>query len=201
VTTEGHAHTVREEFAGIAAFIGAIWLVFLLECVIGRTRLMAFGLAPRSLLGTTGIVTMPFLHANLGHLISNTIPLFILLALLAGSQARSWEIVGEIVLLGGALLWAFGRAVVHVGASGLVFGLVSFLIAAGFLEKRLIPFIVSIVVGFLYGTTLLWNVLPTVGPHVSWDGHLCGAVAGVLCAYGLARNIKRPEPGVSTKAE
>ena len=189
----GHAHTIQEELAGILAFVAAIWLVFLLEWVIGGTRLMALGLVPRNLFGVLGILAMPFLHIGFGHLVSNTIPLFILLALLAGSQARSWEIVAEIVLLGGALLWVFGRSAVHVGASGLVFGLVAFLIAAGFLEKRVIPLIVSVIVGFLYGTTLLWNVLPTVGSHVSWDGHLCGAVAGVACAYGLARNAKRPE--------
>ena len=80
---------------------------------------------------------MPFLHANLHHILSNTFPLFILLVLLAGSKARSWEIVVDIVLLGGALLWLFGRPGDVIGASGLIFGLIAFLILSGFWKSEL----------------------------------------------------------------
>jgi membrane associated rhomboid family serine protease len=71
---------------------------------------------------------MPFLHANLQHIDSNTLPIFILLILLAGSKANSWEVVLEVVLLGGVFLWPFGRPATHVGASSLIFGLMAFLI-------------------------------------------------------------------------
>ena len=133
---------------------------------------------------------MPFLHADFHHIVSNTFPLFILLMLLAGSKARSWEIVIEVVLLGGLLLWLFGRHADHIGASGLIFGLVAFLIVSGLLERRIVPLIVTAVVAFLYGGTLLSGVLPRLGSHVSWDGHLCGAVAGGIVAYALTREPK-----------
>jgi membrane associated rhomboid family serine protease len=130
---------------------------------------------------------MPFLHANLHHIVSNTVPLLVLLALLAGSKARSWMIVVYVTLLGGLLLWLFGRTADHIGASGLIFGLVAFLIVSGLLERRPVPLLVSAIVGFLYGGTLFWNVLPQAGSHVSWDGHLCGAIAGGIVAYVLTR--------------
>jgi membrane associated rhomboid family serine protease len=116
--------------------------------------------------------------------------LIVLLTLLAGSRARSWEIVLEIVLLGGLLLWLLGRHANHIGASGLIFGLIVFLILSGLLERRVIPLIVSASVALLYGGTLLSGVLPGLGPHISWDGHLCGAIAGGMIAYGLTRHPK-----------
>ena len=181
-----YAHTVKEELAGIVAFVGAIWAAFLVGRLL-HLHLEAFGLVPRRIPGLIGIAAMPFLHANFAHLLGNTLPLLILLALLAGSRARSWETVAETALAGGALLWLFGRSAVHVGASGLVFGLASFLIVAGLLEKRIIPLIVSLLVGFLYGGTLVWGVLPIAGYGVSWDGHLAGAIAGVAIAFAQIR--------------
>ncbi len=179
------SHTIREELHGILAFMGVIWAVFFLSLVF--PSLDSFGVVPRTLGGLAGILAMPFLHANLHHILGNTAALFILLALLAGSKARSWEIVVEVMLLGGLLLWLVGRPAIHVGASGLIFGLVAFLIVSGFLERRVVPLLVSVVVGFLYGGTLIWGVLPRMGSHVSWDGHLCGAIAGGIVAYALAK--------------
>jgi membrane associated rhomboid family serine protease len=178
-------HTIREELHGVIAFVGAIWLVFFLACAL--PDLNTFGVRPRTLIGLVGIPAAPFLHANLAHLLSNTVPLIVLLTLLAGSRARSWEIVLGIVLLGGLLLWLMGRHATHIGASGLIFGLIVFLILSGFLEKRILPLIVSVSVGILYGGTLLGGVLPRLGPHISWDGHLCGAIAGGIIAYTLTR--------------
>jgi len=180
-----HSHTIREELYGILAFIGAIWAVFGLSCVF--PSLDSLGVTPRTTVGLVGIAAMPFLHADLHHIAGNTVPLFVLLALLAGSKARSWEIVIGVSLLGGFLLWLFGRPATHIGASGLVLGLVAFLIVSGLRERRPVPLLVSVVVGFFYGGTLLWNVLPRFGSHVSWDGHLWGAVAGGIVAYVLTR--------------
>ena len=114
----------------------------------------------------------------------------VLLMLLAGSCARSWEIVLEVASLGGLLLWLFGRHANHFGASGLIFGLAAFLIVSGIRERRTIP-LVAVVVGFLYGGTLPWGVLPSVGPDISWDGHLSGVIAGAAVAYVLTR---KPAP-------
>ena len=169
----------------MSTFIAVIWIVFLLDLIL---PLETFGLAPRTARGLIGLVTMPFLHGSLGHILSNSVPLFVLLMLLAGSRARSLQITVTIILLSGALLWLFGRSGIHVGASGLVFGLITFLIASGILEKRLLSLMVSIIVGFLFGTALVRGVLPIV-PGVSWDGHLSGAAAGVVVAYGLTRDV------------
>ncbi len=181
---ESAKHTIGQDIHGVITFIAVIWIVFLLDLFL---PLETLGLAPRTARGLIGLVSMPFLHGSLGHILSNSVPLFVLLMLLAGSRAGSLQIVATIILLGGALLWLFGRSGIHVGASGLVFGLITFLIASGILEKRLIPLMVSIIVGFLFGATLLWGVLPTV-PGVSWDGHLSGAIGGVVVAYGLTRD-------------
>jgi membrane associated rhomboid family serine protease len=184
----GASHTIREEIHGIVAFVAVIWAVFAVSCFFPAIR--SFGLVPCTLRGLVGILTMPFLHAGFHHLLSNTLPLVVLLALLAGSQARSWQVVVEVALLGGGLLWIFGRHADHIGASGLIFGLVTFLILSGLLEKRAIPLLVSLLVGFLYGGTLFWGVLPQ-GDGISLDGHLCGAVAGAIVAYALTRSSTR----------
>lgn len=128
---------------------------------------------------------MPFLHADFRHIMSNTPPLFILLTLLAGSRANSKTIVAIIILLAGVLLWLFGRGnAIHIGASGLVFGLAGFLIASGIIEKRPLPLLISLIVGLIFGASLLTGILPTQ-KSVSWDGHLFGLVAGAVTAYGL----------------
>ncbi len=178
------------------AFIGAIWAVFILELVLEFTLLFSltsFGLVPRTLTGLVGIPAMPFLHANLQHIVSNTVPLIILLILLAGSKANSWAVVVAIILLGGALLWLFGRPAIHIGASGLIFGLMGFLIVSGLLERRFVPLVISVVVIFFYGGSLLLGIVPRLGAHISWDGHFFGAVAGGIIAYYSTSNSK-PQP-------
>jgi membrane associated rhomboid family serine protease len=179
------SHSIREELHGVLLFVGTIWGVFLLSLAV--PALDSYGIIPRTLVGLIGIPAMPFLHANLHHILSNTVPLLVLLMLLAGSKARSWEIVIEVVVLGGVLLWLFGRPAIHIGASGLVCGLIVFLIASGILEKRAVPLMIALLVGFLYGGSLVSGIMPWVGPHVSWDGHLCGAFAGGTVAYALTR--------------
>jgi membrane associated rhomboid family serine protease len=177
------SRTVPEELHGVVLFIGAVWGVFLLS--LAFPRLDQYGVVPRTLIGLVGIPAMPFLHQNLGHIVGNTIPLFVLLTLLSGSRARSWEVVVDIILLGGGLLWVVGRPAVHIGASGLISGLTSFLILSGFLEKRIIPLLIAVLVGFFYGGSLVLGVIPRFGSPVSWEGHLCGAIAGGVIAYLL----------------
>ena len=184
-------HTIRQELRSVAVFVAIIWGAFLLD------QLLAFdphGLVPRQRSGLIGILTMTFLHVDFNHLLSNTMPLFVLLTLLAGSHAQSWRIVALIVVVGGLLLWGIGRGASHKGASLLIFGLISFLIASGLIfERRLVTVGVAIVVGLMYGMTLVTGILPRQGSHeqVSWEGHLCGAVAGVIVAFVLTRQ-RRP---------
>lgn len=177
-------HAIREEFHWVLIFIAILWVVRLADFVL-PIDLNDFGLRPRSIGGLMGIPLAPFLHAGWGHLIGNTIPLAILLMLLAGSRANSIAIVIGLVLLGGGLLWLGGRSSIHIGASGLIYGLIAFLISSGFFERRFVSIAISILVLFLYGGTMVWGVLPSVNQGVSWDGHLYGAIAGVILAYGL----------------
>lgn len=174
-------HSVREELRGVLIFVGVVWFVFMAG-LLAPIDINSFGVTPRSLIGLSGIPLMPFLHEDLKHLVSNTVPLTILLILLAGSKVDSWAIVICIVVIGGALLWLFGRPATHIGASGLVYGLIAFLLVSGFLERRAWPLAISILVGFLYGGTLLSGIIPDLGSHVSWEGHLFGVVAGGMTA-------------------
>jgi len=177
-------HTIQEELRWVLILVAILWGVHLVDVVL-PIDFNAYGLRPRTIGGLIGIPLMPFLHGGWGHLISNTIPLAVLLVLLAGSRAKSIGIVVGLVLLGGLFLWLFGRSSIHIGASGLVYGLIAFLIASGFLERRLGTLLVALLVLFLYGGSMLWGVLPSMNQGVSWDGHLFGAIAGGLLAYSL----------------
>jgi membrane associated rhomboid family serine protease len=181
------AESLRKEFTTILIFVGVIWVVFIVSCLL--PGLAEYGLQPRSLVGLLGIATMPFLHGGLGHLVTNTIPLIVLLVFLTGSRAKSWVIVLEIIVLGGILLWICGRQANHVGASALISGLITFLVLGGVFERRPIPIVVAIVTFLMYGGSLLWGFIPH-DKEVSWDGHLCGAIAGGLLAFQLARSAK-----------
>jgi len=160
----------------------AIWAVFIVDLLMVHTSFNHFGLLPRTIPGLTGIFLCPFLHADLPHIISNSVPLFVLSMITAiYFKKDSYLIVGLIIVLGGLMVWVFGRPSYHVGASGLVYGLAGFLIAFGVFKKRIIPLIISLVVACTYGISMLIGVLP-VFPGVSWEGHLFGAIAGVITA-------------------
>jgi len=177
---------LQREITGIVVLVAVMWAVFAIDRF---TPIEALGLIPRTLRGLVGIIAMPLLHLDLGHIFSNTVPLLVLGVLLAGSSSRSSAVIGSIWLLSGIGLWLGGREALHIGASGLVFGLVTFLIVSGFIEKRFVPLAVSVVVGFLYGGTLFTGVLP-ISPGVSWDGHLFGAIAGVITGFLLKTKPK-----------
>ncbi|MFN7735298.1 MAG: rhomboid family intramembrane serine protease [Pirellula sp.] len=173
---------IRSNLYRAAWFIAILWIVYAIDWIL-PVPLTQYGVIPRHLSGLVGIPCSPFLHANLSHLLSNTVPLAILLVLLCGSTKHPWETVATIILFGGSLLWLLGRSAVHVGASGLIYGLIAFIIVNGFREKKVIPIVVSLVVALLYGGTLLWGVLPSSDETVSWDGHLYGAIAGGLLGW------------------
>ena len=163
------------------SLIVAMWAVFALNFVI-PFDFNNLGLTPRSLVGVAGVATMPFLHGNLGHIISNSIPIFLLVSLLGATCKRPVsEIVSELVLAGGCLLWVFGNQGTHIGASGLVYALVAYLVMAGIWSKDAQRAAVGFFVAIFY-SGLVWGVLPTQ-PGVSWAGHLFGAIGGIVVAY------------------
>ncbi len=186
---KNYIHTIREELVSILAFVGVIWLIFIFDRFLPLEKL---GLVPRELGGIFGIATMTFLHSDLAHIMSNFVPLVIMLLLLAGSRANSIVIVVSIVGIGGILLWLFGRGnTIHIGASLLVFGLAVFLIVSGFLEKRIVPVVISVFVAFTYGGILLSGIAPWQ-QGVSWDGHLFGGIGGAITAWLLVgRGVRK----------
>lgn len=184
---KGQLPAITRRLQGILILIGAMWGVMMLNSILYRCDLRSFGLVPRTLRGLLGIVTLPWLHSQIGHLAANTVPLLVLLTLLAASKPRFWETLVELTLASGALVWLFGRSdVLHLGADSLIYALVCLLILTGLLEKKTLSLLVSFAVGFCYGGMLLWGVIPGLTPAAAWDGNLAGAVAGVLLAYALS---------------
>ncbi len=157
-----------------------IWFIWLSDAYLdlGLTR---YGLRPRDALGLLGIVTAPLLHSNFEHLFSNTLPLLVALTAVLYLYPRSALRVIPMVWLGSGLLgWCIGRPSIHIGASGLVYGLLAFVFVSGLLRRDLRSVGVSLMVWFLYGS-MVWGVLP-IRPQMSWELHLAGAILGVAMA-------------------
>jgi membrane associated rhomboid family serine protease len=149
-------------------------------------RLDRFGIRPRRIDGLDGIVFSPFLHSGFRHLIANTAPFAVLGLLIAlsgvGTFVRVTLLVGAI---GGLGTWLTGGGdSVHIGASGLVFGYLTYLVARGFFARKVTYILGGIAVAMVYGG-VLWGLLPSRG--ISWQGHLFGAVGGIVAAAVLHR--------------
>ena len=144
-----------------------------------------FGILPRTVSGLKGIALSPLLHGSWYHIISNTVPLCTLLFMTLYFYPKlAFRVIVFGCLLSGSLTWLIGRSAYHIGASSLIYVLAAFLLVYGFMRKKMIPIVVSLVVAFFYGG-MIWGVLPSVAGYVSWEGHLSGAIAGVALAYWL----------------
>jgi membrane associated rhomboid family serine protease len=165
-------------------FIGILFAVKLFE-IFSHTSLGQFGIVPRTVYGLRGIVFSPLLHASMDHLIANSVPLFVLLVLiLTNPKYRPYQTLSFIWLASGIGTWLIGRGgAVHIGASSLVFGLAAFMIAVGLSFKSWRSFAIALFVFLFYGG-IFYGALPQPGP-ISWEGHLCGALAGIWSARRL----------------
>jgi membrane associated rhomboid family serine protease len=178
---------------GVLVIAGMVVLMWVSEIVdLLPVDLDQLGIEPRSAEGLTGIPLAPFLHGGFGHLIGNTVPFLVLGAVIALSGLRRVVAVTAIVVVVGGLgTWLVGDpGTVHIGASGVVFGYASYLIARGLFDHRLHYIALGLLIAVTYGTSLLLGFLPR--PGISWQGHLFGAVGGVVAARTLAR---RPTAG------
>lgn len=163
------------------------WLVSLLNIIFFRNGLgHLLGIRPRQLRGLPGIVCAPFLHRDMGHLIANTVPFSVLgwLILLQDSiqgNSNFYTVTMTIILIGGLGTWLFGREAVHLGASGLVFGYISFLCLSAYATgPTLLTIGVAVLVFWMYGSQL-WGLLPSADENrVSWEGHLFGFIGGIV---------------------
>ena len=171
----------------ILQFAALLYVVYFIGLFVPITK---FGIIPRTTNGLIGVFTAPFLHGGIRHLLSNTIPLITLLIVLNTIYpTKTLAVFLFVTLAGGMLVWIFGRDANHIGASGLIYGLVAFLIVNGILEKKYIPILVSIGIGVVYGG-LIWGIFPSVRSYISWEGHLFGAISGVLIAF-LLKNAEQ----------
>ena len=167
------------------AFVGVLWSVLILDQAFGL-GLARLGLRPGSAMGLIGIITAPLLHANVQHLLSNTLPMFIsLTAALYLYPNSSLRVIPLIWAGSGLLAWTFARPKLHIGASGLIYGLLAYVFIGGVLRRDMRSIAVSLLVGFLYGS-MVWGVLPG-RPQMSWEMHLTGAVMGTALAFVFAR--------------
>lgn len=169
----------------LGGFVSVLWVLEIADTLLFRGWLNRFGILPRRWIGLRGIVLAPLLHGDLRHLSTNTVPLVVLgwLILLRSTQIFVLVTAG-VWLIGGLGVWLFAAPKSnHIGASGLVFGYLGFLLANGYFEQSGVAIATATLVGLLYGSTL-WGVLP-LRRGVSWQGHLFGAITGVLCAYYL----------------
>ncbi|MDQ0822165.1 membrane associated rhomboid family serine protease [Arthrobacter sp. V4I6] len=193
---ETPASRARRGLVVVGSFVLLLYLIEIINTVLLHSLNRTFGLRPRSLDGLLDILTFPLLHANLAHLMSNTLPLIIFgfLVFLAGLRvfvtalASSW-------LGSGVVVWLIGGFNVTVGASGLVFGLFAFLLVRGFVNRNWWQIVLSVVLFMAYGG-ILFGILPTVASFVSWQAHLGGAIGGVVAALLLStRGARTLRPG------
>jgi len=173
------------------AFILFIWIVFWFE-IRFNVNLTEHGIYPKKFTGLQGVVFSPFIHSGIKHLYSNTIPLFVLsTALFYFYRPIAWKVLAYGILLSGFLTWSIGRPSYHIGASGLIYVLVSFTFFKGIFAKHYRLIALSLLVIFLYGS-MVWHVLP-IQEGISWEGHLSGLLTGLLFAFIFRKEIAKPK--------
>ena len=178
--------TVKSQVTVLSSALGAAWLAFAVTVLSGGA-LLSYGIVPRTVSGLRGILFAPFLHANLNHLVANTIPFVLLGWLVMLRDARHFGRVTIAAMLGSGLVsWALGApGSVHIGASGVIFGYLGFLMVSGWYARTFASIVLSVGVTLAWGS-LVFGVLPTV-PGVSWQGHLGGFIGGVLAARAFRK--------------
>lgn len=180
-------------------FVLTIWIVFWVEVRFG-VRFSNFGIYPQTLAGLRGVVLSPFLHSDIQHLYHNTIPLFVLsTALFYFYRPIAWKVLFWGILGSGLLTWSIGRHSYHIGASGLIYVLVSFTFFKGVFAKHYRLIALSLLVVFLYGS-MIWYTLPIL-EGMSWEGHLSGLLTGLVFALFFKRQIARPKTYVWEAAD
>jgi membrane associated rhomboid family serine protease len=181
--------TLKQQFWILGTLVGVMWAVTIANTYVFNGHLNDFGIVPQNPIGLRGILFAPFLHGNFRHLMSNTLPFVIL-----GWLVMLWETTDLLVvtvvsmLVGGLGTWLFGGVgTVHIGASGVIFGYLGYLLLRGYFDRRLPALLMSLFILVVYGSTVFAGVLPgAVG--ISWQGHLFGFVGGALTARLTSRH-------------
>jgi membrane associated rhomboid family serine protease len=196
----------RDGLALLAAIVALMWIIEVINTA-DHNQLNMDGLYPRNFEHLWGIFTAPFLHASFAHLFDNTIPLVFMGVIIALRGAVRLALVTLIVIVVGGLgTWLISPSgAVTVGASGVVFGYATYLLARGIFNRSLLELLMGAVVGIVFGGALLASLVPHYG--ISWQGHASGAVGGVVAAWWLAARdsgaqarAKRATGGVPARA-
>lgn len=169
--------------AALSGLIVPMWLVWMVDWITpGSSSIAGHGIVPRTWVGLEGIPAAPFIHANVQHLLANTIPLIVLgvIVLLRGA----WELMFVVittVIVGGMGTWLFGEGnAQHIGASGVVFGLFGYLLFRTVFDRRWTSALITLAVAVFYGTAMLSSLIPRA--DISWSGHFFGFIGGFLAA-------------------
>lgn len=181
----------RAGIEALVALVGLMWIVQLINS-LDNYALDNDGIHARDVDRIWGIFTAPFLHVSWAHLIANTIPLVFMGLIIALEGVRRFAAVTVIVIVAGGLgTWLISPDVTTVGASGLVFGYATYLLTRGIFNRNLLELLTGAVVAVVWGGALLASLVPH--GNVSWQGHLCGGIAGILAAWLIS-----PDRGTST---
>jgi len=178
------------------AVVAVMWIVKIAEYYTG-SDFGELGIMPLTAKGLIGIVTAPFIHADFGHLVANTIPMFVSLSIIFYFYREvAFQVFFLVWLFTGVWVWSFARDdSFHIGASGLVYGYISFLFFSGMIRRNARLMAISFLIIFLYGG-FFWGIFPDFFPkrNISWESHLMGGIAGIVMAIfyrkkGLQREV------------
>lgn len=186
-TVRSLKRSTSERASIIGGFLAVMWALELVDWLLPGQPFDAWGIRPRDTDALGGILFAPFLHLNFAHLVANSIPFAILGWLLMFRSTRDFFRVFIVTMLfAGAGTWLFGSpGTIHIGASGIVFGFIGFLLTRGAFEKSVLWLVVGIVVAIVYGGAL-WSLV-FVAKGVSWSGHFFGLVGGVFAAWQISK--------------
>ncbi|MFN7714307.1 MAG: rhomboid family intramembrane serine protease [Pseudanabaenaceae cyanobacterium] len=173
------------------SLVALLWVITIIDQVIFHGKMRQLGIAPKDPDGLKGILFAPFLHGDFYHLAANTVPLLVLgWFVMIRSLKDFWWVSLISAVVGGLGTWLIGSPYsVHIGASGVIFGYFGYLLFRGYFERSAVAVGLSIAIAMSYGG-LIFGVLPTAGPRISWEGHLFGFIGGIIAAKLLANDRK-----------
>ncbi len=161
-------------------FVALMGITYLIQFTF-NLNLYKFGIYPRKLSGLVGVICAPFIHANFSHLFNNVVSFFILTSTLFFFYKKiALKVIFWVLIMGGFWTWVAARESYHIGASGVIYGIFSFLLISGFLRKNIQLIAISLFVVFVYGG-MIWGIFP-IKVQISYEGHMWGFVAGIILA-------------------
>ncbi len=183
-----YSHTIKSLIIP-GGFVVLLWIILIFQQTLRLNFPYYFGLYPRTFSGLIGIITSPLIHAGYPHLLSNTLPVFLLSAgIIYFYPETAFKVIGIIYVFTGMLVWLFARSVFHIGASGLIYGFAAFLFFSGIFKRDNRSIGLSLLVTFLYGG-MVWGILPGQ-PGISWESHFFGGITGIVCAFIFRKKDK-----------